>query len=284
MQETQKCFVIGCKHEVREEIHDHPFCFIHSELAKNIINMNKEFFFTQEKNGQLNLVLPQNDQNFVLSHLDGCNATELSQQVGISINAITTKILNNKISAQKQKGKRTYYWCLIPSVIIRVLDSYRNWITVNSVAKQINVPSGTLFMYAEQGKLGPIKFNVNGKLCINIKFAAETSKIKSIVRKNQKKGMRNKKIKSGETIRQGQICAIDLANFLGLRLISILRWIEHGWLNTRRNKRTFIITPEDIFDLQRTIRNKKTKIKSINQERILALSRSEIYKLFPKKS
>ena len=53
MQELQKCFVIGCEHKVRTKIHDHYFCFIHSELAKNIINMNKEFFFNPEKDGQL---------------------------------------------------------------------------------------------------------------------------------------------------------------------------------------------------------------------------------------
>ena len=284
--ETTQCFVVGCKHKVREEVHGHPFCFIHAETAKFILSLNEEFFFPPEKEKgkkqKPNLVLPQDDRDFILSHLDGCSVEELQKQLGkITQNSITRNLQKGNFKGTKVQGPINKKWHISCSEIIRIIDSYRNWKSICSIAKKLNEPMRTLLVYARKGLFGPIRKDVTGRsCCILAQTANDRFKMKRIIKK-QRETRKNRQRSHLKKKMQGKlICAQDLATYLGITDESVLYWMNRGYLEYKTNRRWRLITPQNLIDFIAKIKAKKTKLKSEIKTKILSLTTKEIEELF----
>lgn len=284
--EKMQCFVVGCKHEVREEIHGHSFCFIHAETVKFILSLNEEFFFPPKKEKgkkqKPNLVLPQDDQDFILSHLDGCYVEELQKQLGrITENSITRNLQKGNFKGVKVQGPINKKWHISCSEIIRIIDSYRNWRSICSVAKKLNEPMYTLLVYARKGLFGPIRKDATGRsCCILAQTANNISKMKRIIKK-QRETRKNRQRSHLKKKMQGKlICAQDLAIYLGITNESVLYWMNRGYLEYKKNKRWRLITPQNLTDFIAKIKAGKTKLKNETKIKILGLTNKKIDELF----
>lgn len=152
----RECCFPACCHNISELPKDHVLCTDHKiKLEVFALNLRKWL------NGR---VLPDKDIMFVFLHPKGCNGNELMVQMGKNkINsAVTYGVSKGHIKAKKTERN----WLIDQDEIIRLLDIYRNWISIGQVARLSGYDKDALRQYALGGHLGTTCLNMSGAISI----------------------------------------------------------------------------------------------------------------------
>ncbi|MDD3774093.1 MAG: helix-turn-helix domain-containing protein [Patescibacteria group bacterium] len=213
--------------------------------------MNQQHFEVKENN--LEQSFSQSDQDFILSHLDGCNSHDLAKQIKIvSIGALNYHLRNGSIKGLKKNGRKKNnfrYWLIPPSEIIRIIDLYSNWITCSMAAKKINKNTSTFRLYAIKNAFGPIK-KALGMIWIR---KIPDQKMLKMFNKKSKELKTVEYYLSKRKIKNNYLSAKEAAEILGFSFQMVGIWIKLGYLTAVKQKGVWQITRKDLSDFRNKV-------------------------------
>jgi len=280
---ANECFVHNCQKDATAKFSNRDFCLFHSKSAQAIAELHPKFF--EDNKDRFRLIFSESDQNFIFSHLDGCMAVELVNQIGcVGNSTITVHLQKNKIKGikniAKSMGQIGQYWLINVPEIIRVLDIYRNWVSTYCVAKKFNYPLRTFLNYALKEFFGPVKKNLSGRCCIHISWLDNVSQLKKIMGKRTNSRQRGRRALA-EKLRKGLICACDFADFVGVSQNTVSNWIKKGWLKTQKNKRVYLLTLQKTEEFIFAVRRGEIPLRKNIAEKISCITPQSLRQLFP---
>lgn len=274
----QKCFVVNCLHEVRIEIKGRFFCFSHGEVAKSLLSLNAKFFEPSKNKKEANSELPKSDQDFILSHLDGCDSSDLTRQIGgISLGVLTYHLRSGRIKGTRKSiiknCYRTTIWQIGISEMIRLIDLYRHWVTCASVARQLGESRTTFRSYSSKNVFG-LRKNALGIVWIRKRPLCE---LRNLFDQKAKSLKSSDNYLSKKRINQKYLTAIELAKLLGMSANMVYVRIDKGWLKAVKHKNIWQFNFQSIMDFRdKAIGGKCPFMKNKTREKLQKISFNDL--------
>ena len=252
------CAFPFCRNSLSEAVHENIiFCVQHQLLKRRVEEAVRA------------LKLPDLDCHFIMDHLAGCTIDELACHLGICKKNLGELIRKGKVKARLDHHRLVHY--VIPvNEIIRVIDLFRNWVTLHSVLKTKKLPRSSSVKYAREGFGGKVRENLSGYDVIHrSQLPHLRERFSEIKRAHQK----NKGRKS--YLREGELTTTKVAMLFEVYRSTPLDWIYRGLLSAKLRKRWWGISKKALRTFIDKALNGKINVKVSN--RVLTKAKAKLF-------
>ena len=226
--------------------------------------------------------LPQEDQKFIIRHLDGCNGIELAKHLKRSLTTIYLHLQKGGIKARKINRS----WNIPALEIVRLIRIERFFITIRQAIKYIkdnaednnvSIDRGTLAKYVKMGWLGETAYNLGRDLMIRRILLPRLIDIHSLLKEQSRQTFH----KPRYYLDDSEVTIPELKEITKISNFPWYSWIKKGLLKARKVKWFYAIKREDLRNFIEQVRsNDEIKIRRKTRQKLLSLDISTIN--FPK--
>jgi len=240
----RKCSVSGCRRTLSSQVPAWvTMCGTHQYLAKEKEHKISELV--------LKFGLSPEDAQFLHAYLDWnqkCFLADLAAYLGVAYSTLYTYFKEKAIEGKrvKKKGERARI-VLFAEEAARVIDLFRNWVTIPEIEKKTNCHHSTILEWARKGLLGPLRHDLGGRLVLKKEVIPYLQQYKDTI----KIVRRQKANRPRRFLRRGEVGASDLASLFHVSKTTIYNLIRQGNIQAiKRKGRWVIIGPPSVVKNQ----------------------------------
>ena len=251
----RQCLCKGCNTQLSEAVPENiVLCTIHQVQWEGLV---LKYPFLKRFSSA--------EQSFLMAHLKGCNASELSKITGIPLTTIAGYFRRKRIKGNKSPRGT---WQINIYQIIRFIYREKHCISLRKAAKIAGVSRYALMEYYRKGFLkGMTTRNSRGILVVPHALLPTLEKICQILREK----LRRYAIKTRNHPAPNEIGVMDLVKIIGVSDSAIHNWIRSGKLKAEKRKNWYVITKDDLADFIQRVATGEVKVKNRIKEKLLAL-------------
>jgi len=252
----RKCLSKGCNIQLSNAVPENiVLCKIHQIQWQSLI---ERYPFLKKFSSA--------ERSFLMFHLEGCNANDLSKITGIPLSTIAGHLHRKRIKGIKLPNGT---WKIDIYQVIKFIYRERHCISLRQAAKIAGVSRHTLMDYYRRDFFkGMTIRNSRGILVIPFALLPNLLQICQIL----KKKLRSCAIKTRNHPAPNEIGLVDLAKIIGVSDSAIHNWIKSGKLKAEKRKNWYVITKDDLADFIQRVATGEVEVKKRIKQKLLALN------------